>query len=517
MTTFYCQGFFISVNVKLIHIQKTVIFLTLYFGLFTENQAQTYFEYHDKIQKVYQDILHFKFEEAGHALDSLAAIEPQNLAIVHVENYIDFYQLFILEETEAFARLKGNKEQRIKQIEDSSDQDPYKLFALAEIKLQWALARLKFEEYIKAGNELYAAYQHLETNKKRFPDFSLNNKSLSIIHSLVETIPIPSVIKNWIGISGSINQGLSEIIQLLESEELSNQFFYQEAEAIYTYILFYQANQPTKAMEFLQLSSLYTASDPVSLFLFSKIAQRVGQNDEVIERVSQYLEKYPTTPFRYLYFLLGNAKLNRLDADADEYILQFLSSFKGRHYIKEAYQKLAWFEIAIHNNMAGYKSYMNQCLNQGYAIIDGDLQAEHEAKSLHIPSTSLLKARLLYDGCYYNQSYDLLIKKAHEFFLDEKTHLVYFYRLARVTQALSNYREAIDYYNIILTNEAYNNSYLSCNAALQCAIIYETQGQTDEAVHYFRKCLNLKPDKYKNSLHQKAKSGLARLNLSPRQ
>ncbi len=512
MTTLYCQGFFISVNSYRQHIRQILLGLIIICLSIPSAYAQTYFDYHEEIQKVYQDILQFKFEEASGRLFQLSETEPDNLAIVHLENYIDFYQIFILEETDAFNSLKNNKQQRISLIEKAEDSDPYKLFVLAEIKLQWALARLKFEEYVKAGNELYAAYQHLETNKQRFPSFSLNNKSLSIIHSLIETIPLPEMLKNIIGIQGSISQGLEEIESLLAQDDLKEQFFYQEAEAINTYILFYQANQAVKAMAFLKASSLNQAKDPVSLFLFAKIAQRSGENDEVIKRVQSYLDAHPDSPFSYLYFLLGSAKLNRLDLDADKDILKFLASFKGRHYIKEAYQKLAWYELAVNNNLAGYKSYMSSCLINGNAIIDGDLQAEHEAKSLHLPQVSLLKARLLYDGSYYNQAYDLLIKKAHEFYPQEQSHLEYFYRLARVTQALANYREAIEYYETILSNERYNYSYLSCNAALQCGLIFEAQRKWEEAEDYYTKCLGLKPDKYKNSLHQKAKSGLARID-----
>ncbi|MEL6986374.1 MAG: tetratricopeptide repeat protein, partial [Bacteroidota bacterium] len=53
--------------------------------------------------------------------------------------------------------------------------------------------------------------------------------------------------------------------------------------------------------------------------------------------------------------------------------------------------------------------------------------------------------------------------------------------------------------------------YFACNAALQSGLIYETQKDYKQATYFFRLCRSMKPEEYKTSLHQKAKSGLQRL------
>jgi len=46
---------------------------------------------------------------------------------------------------------------------------------------------------------------------------------------------------------------------------------------------------------------------------------------------------------------------------------------------------------------------------------------------------------------------------------------------------------------------------------LQIGLIYEGQGEIGNARQYFQKCLGMKPEEYKNGLHQQAKAGLNRL------
>lgn len=488
----------------------TGLFLTLAVNLCKAETA--YFDYNPAIQSCYQKLLHLQFEEASHDLAMLARQEPDNLALIHLENYADFYQIFILEDREVFERQSFKKKERIREIESKASQsDPYTAFVIAEIHLQWALARLKFEEYLKAANELYTAYQLLQENAKMFPDFSLNMKSLSIIHSLIQSIPLPDIVKDLGGLSGTIDQGLAEISALLRDEQYQDQFWHQEAEAIYLSILFFQAQEKEQAILYLEDSAIASSEDPVSLFLRCTLLQKSGRNDEVIDLLDSYLKDHIDTPFIYLYFMLGSAKLNRLDTDANDMLSKYVQDFQGQHYIKEAYQKLAWHSLVQANDIPGYKKHMHAVLQHGKSVIDGDKQAESAAMDNEMPHPVLLKARLLYDGGYYNEAYILLIKEAAQFYQETRFYSDYFYRLGRVTQALDNYSEAIDYYSTLLDDAEGTQDYRACNAALQCGIIYEKQGKVDMAKEYYTVCLSIKPKVYRSSIHQKAKSGLVRL------
>lgn len=476
--------------------------------------GQTYFEETPAIRDAYHLIIDLKLDAAQKAIADIKKNEPDNLLVLHLENYVDFFTIFINEEKEQFSELEKNKEARVSYIEKHGDRSsPYYLFVQAEIELQWALVRAKFDELFKAASETYNAYNLLTANQKKHPHFIANKKSLSAIHVLVESIP--SIVRKVFRIKGSIAQGTQEIQEVINYAEANDFLYKEEAIAINTYILFYQNNKRKAAWDFLVNSGLDPEKSPLVSFLMATMASKVGENDYAIK----ILENRPTgdaySPFHYLDFMLGKAKLNRLDPDADQYFEKFLNNFSGQHYIKEAYQKLGWYQLTINNNnIPAYKNYMQKLQANGDKLIDGDNQAYKEAKSKNIPHPLLLKARLLYDGGYYERAYNLLIKNSSFFNTASIYSLEYNYRLGRITQSLGNAYDAVNYYNQVINLGHEKEEYFACNAALQLGLLFEEQNNHKEAKRYFKRCLKMSPSDYKNSLHQKAKSGLNRLDKS---
>ena len=82
-----------------------------------------------------------------------------------------------------------NKDIRLAKISSGDKKSPYYKFCQAEIKLHWALSRLKFEEYFTALKEIKSAHDLLSENSELYPGFILNKKSLSAIHALIGTFP----------------------------------------------------------------------------------------------------------------------------------------------------------------------------------------------------------------------------------------------------------------------------------------------------------------------------------------
>lgn len=471
--------------------------------------AQAYYDYNDAIKSAYQQITDLNLEQGKSTLDSLSLATPDNLAIIHLANYIDFLTLFIYERDSDFDRLKSNKKERLQILRSKSNtNDPFAAFAEAEILLQWALVRSKYDELVTSARELYQAYNILEKAKAKHPDFILYNKSLSIIHALVETIPLPDFFKSIIGISGTIEQGVTEINAVLSYE--STDLFLQESEVIFSFIKLYQQNKPEEAWAYYNQSEVSKNQSPLAKFVGVKLAQRSGKNAKALELMSN-LEPSDYEKLPYLSFLQGLCRLRALDPSAKKYLITFVETFEGRHYIKEAYQKLAWLELVLDDNVAGYKTYMDKCIRLGHSLIDDDKQALKEAKKDYIPHPDLIIARLLFDGGEYQRASQHLVKKAHLFYYHDLLRAEYLYRMGRIAQKLYNYPDALLYYKEILSVESYMSSFYACNAALQIGIIYESQNQFELARQYFEQCISLDPDDYQNSLHQKAKSGLLRI------
>ena len=468
-----------------------------------------YFEYSPLVVEVYQDIIDLKVPEAQAKLLSYSAQEPENMAFHLMENYLHFFQLFISEEYSLYLTFKEKKDIHLEAIEQLDDENPYKRYASAEIKLQSALIRAKFDEVIGGSREMYSAYKLLKTNQKKHPDFIYNKKSLSIIHSMIETISFPGILKKVLGIEGSLEKGVAEIEEVVDWSQNNEDFiFKEEVDAIYLYILAYLENDWTKVEAYLPKARFQPTQSALSAFIISKFQQRAGQNEAALLTLQQ---RPKTTPFPYLDLQEGICLLRKGDPTGSEKIQDFLDAFEGRHYIKEAYQKLAWSALLYDNNLAKYKNHLSKVESQGYLVVDADKQAWREANQAETPDPLLLRARLLYDGGYFHQAMNLLIRESYRYTGFNATNLEYRYRLGRVFQALKNYSEAISYYRATIEYDEKGKTYFACNAALQIGHIYEAQRQPALAKKYYDYCLDMKPDTYQRSLHQKAKSGLQRI------
>ncbi len=481
--------------------------LILFISLSISGYAQSALRFTAPLQDAYRDIISLKIKSGQNKLNIIKLNDPQNAMTYYVENYADFFTLFIQEEETKFKSLLKNRDMRINKIKGSDPGSPYFLFCQAEIILQWATIRLKFGDKINAATDVYEAYRLLEKNKQKFPDFTENNKSLSIIHALAESVP--SWVRKIMNIKGSVDIGTSEIRLLANKSFAEKSIFKEEIVAIYSYILFYSNNKKEEAYRLFENFHLDHKTNPLIAFLKATMAQKTGRNETAIKILEERPKGDEFLSFYYLDYMYGKFKLNRLDKNADQYIITFLTNFKGKHYIKEAWQKLAWYHLIVNHDIATYKQHMKSCAAKGQSLIDEDIQANKEAKSNQVPNEILLRARLLFDGGYYAKCQNILILNTEKF-----TKAIhdgeYYYRLARVTDALKNYTDALEYYDLTIIKSD-PGKYYGCSAALQAGLIFEQENKFAKARLYFEKCLSLDPAGYSSSLHQKAKSGLDRV------
>lgn len=494
-----------------------VVLVCFYFSLFFSwclpAEAAGRFEFTPKAITAYNKVINLRFQEAKQLIFQIKYEDPENLIVYHIENYIDFFTIFINEDKAEFQRLERNKEYRLKQLQKGDKKSPYYLYTQAEIQLQWALARLKFEEYLSAFSEVKAAYKQLRRNEKRFPNFIANKKSLGILHAMVGTVPdnYKWGVKLLGGMSGTIEAGRREVEAVLNYSAENDFIFEEETLVMYSFLLLYLKNQDDEAWTIIRSGKLDPASNPLACFALANVAMRMGKNDKAIELLKSRPRGPEYMEFHYLDFMLGTAKLHRLDADADLFIKKYLQKFKGRNYIKQAYQKLAWFHF-LQGNEAGYRQNMQRCRQKGETIIGGDKNALKEAKAGQLPEETLLRCRLLFDGGYYQRAYDLLQAKQQSDFFKKSWKLEYTYRLGRITHRLERLEAARKFYQETIDLGRNESWFYACNAALQIGLIYEKEGQVTEAKSYFNQCLDMSPDDYRSSLHHKAKAGLNRLN-----
>ena len=491
--------------------KKTPFLFALIFTctIYKVNAAR--YEFTPLATRAYKSVISLRFGDAYKDLAQMRLTEPDNLLYYYISDYIDVTKVFVNEDKEEFKKLEKNKASRLEALATGPKDSPYFLLTQAEVNIHWALARVKHEEYITAAREISAAYRMLEKNTKKFPNFAPNNKCLSIMHAAIGTVP--DEFKwglNLINISGSMEQGRRELDALVDYTKKNNSVFDDEANCIYTFTLLYLGNQGDAAWQTVLDSRLKPEKNPLAALGMANVGIRTGHINEAI----QYLTKAPRTKtffsLPYLDYYMGMAKLYHLDADANVYLKKYIDTYKGKMGIKETYQKLAWYEM-VNGNEAGYWSNMQMVKTKGNALFEGDKAALREAQLGVKPDATLLKTRLLFDGSQFDEALKTITTKTvSDYSYNKNYQFEYTYRLGRIYHKQKKYGEAVNAYQQTINDGRNDKAYFACNAALQIGLIYEEQKNYNMAKQFYNLCLELNPDDYSASLHQKAKTGINR-------
>ncbi len=482
-------------------------------------RIQAQFDFNTNCQQAYQAIMTLRFSEANSLILRERNVNPENLVPVYLDNYIDFLTLIIGEESNEYNRLKGNKGDRIKILEKGDQDSPYYNFYLGEVYLQWAIARLKFGDYTTAAFEIRKAHALFSANEKKYPSFVINKSGLGVVHVITGLVPDNyKWVSNLIGLDGSAELGLREIRQIATysgNDKITRMYKTQAA----FFLAFLTLNIQKEKKEALSVLDLFKDKpdedqmfkSPLLIFVRANILMKNGFNDEALMVLRERLSLSQTFPFYYLDYLEGMARLNKLDFTAAACFKRFLDSFRGRNYIRSAQQKLGWIDILQGDSM-GYHQKLDQVMTHGASVVDEDKQAAYEAENRLCPNPVLLRARLLFDGGYFDQAINELLNNPIKTTVKSRRDLIeYTYRLGRIYHETGNLTKALEYYNQTVTRGRSEPWYFAAGAAFQMGLLYENRGDYVKADSIYNLCLSINPAEYKTSLHQKAKAGLRRI------
>jgi len=470
------------------------------------------FEYTPQAKEAYRKATSLRLFEATNALAQMRSQDPGNLIVYHIEDYIDFFQIYLSDDEALFKSLKKNRDARLDLVARGDKRSPYYLYVQADIRLHWALLRLRFGEYLSAFNEVNKAHKLLQKNRELFPDFMPNLKNLGILHAMVGTIPdnYQWGVKLLSSLKGSIPEGKRELETVLAHARNHDFLFEEETIALYSYLLLHLDNDKEGAWKIVRSGKLRPQSNPLHSFVIANIAMRAGYNDAAIQVLELRPRGKTLEAFPYLDYMQGLAKLRRLDGNAGLHFHKYLNAYKGNFFIKESHQKLAWCEL-LKNRPDGYMKFMKSCSEKGGAIAGGDKSALREALTGKVPNVVLLKARLLFDGGYYQKALELLRGRNANMFSEKRERLEFTYRMGRILHGLEKHAEALVFYQLTITEGKTDPSFFACNSALQIGLIFESRRDKAKARQYFQLCLSLYPDEHETALHQQAKAGIGRM------
>ena len=473
--------------------------------------GQYQYSWTPRTQKIYESITSLRIPEARTLMNQEKKANASNLIYPLLESYADFYQLFLNENKDEYSRMYPAFEQRIQLLEDGPKQSPYHLYSLALAHLHKSLIAIRFNKNLEAALDFRKAFLLFKENKKAYPNFSPNDVYLGLMTTVIGTIPKGyQWMANLLGMSGKITEGNALVLNYIHSKDAFTNQCRNEALFVYPYIVMNFEGNKKNTFDFIEKTDYDFTNNHLhaymatNLYLNNQQSQKALQIAYNINHVNSYLD----LPFWQLE--MGYAYLNELKLDAAKNALQqFINRFKGQFYVKDAFEKLSWIAY-IQGDQAKANVYRSNVLSKGNDITDADKQALQNAKKGTWPHPILLRARLLSDGDYQQQALSILAGKTSKDFDNNADKTEFAYRLGRIYDLAGQPDQAIPFYTSAIEKGANQPAYFAARAALQIGLIYEQKNNPTLAITFFNTCLEMKNHAFKNSLDQKAKTGIQR-------
>ncbi len=473
--------------------------------------AEKVYDFNVTCQQAYKEICQLKIKNASQLIEKAKLQNENNLIPIYLESYIDIIELFFNEDVEEYKKRKENIDDRISLLKKGNENSALYLYCLSNAYLHKSIIHVRYGENISAAWAARKAYLLIKANKEEFKTFAPNDLILGTLQAITGTIPKSY---NWIasilGMKGSLTDGMKVLKSFVNSNDSWAKFYDAESEFLYNYLSYYIENKKEETIKRIQNSQY----DLVNNHLLAYMAANLFVNGKQTELAKQIIlnrnksSEYLSTPVWDMQ--MGFIRLHKLElAEAVVSFEKYLANFKGNFYVKDVYQKLSWAFYLQGNVKAAEKARL-AVLQKGNTNSDADKHAFNEAKANEWPNIILLKSRLLNDGGYNNEALALLMNKSNTSFEKEDEQLEFVYRLARINDDLNKDEEAIKFYKQAIVLGEFRKEYYAARAALQIGNIYENQSNKNEALKYYNICLEMVNHEYKNSLDQRAKSGIAR-------
>lgn len=490
---------------------KYILGFILAFSTYSENTfASSETDFNANLQRAYAEIFKLKIQ-SGRAI--LVKENPTNPFKVFFEDYADMIELLNSENEVAYEKLADKEEERLEIIENFDEKSPYNRFLRAEIKIHWALLKIRFGHEVKAGYSIIQAYKLLEENQRLFPSFTPNLKSLGCLHVLIGSVPDKHKwITKLVGLRGNIQQGLNEL-RMVSKDKIWGVEARFCLTFIQAYVLKYDAKQNEEMLQFLE-------NHPDNLNFYF-LGTAISLKDNRTEQAIELLKKTPKDA-SYLYFPIfelykAETQLFRGNfAQAISAYGTYLRNFRGKTFVKDTYYKLFLCHWLLGDEVKS-RQYLLKINTAGSTVAESDKAAqkfyENYLKTSTLPNKTLLKLRIVFDGGYFLEASEILSNLSENSFNTTKDQAEFMYRAGRIYQKTSQTEKAIDAFERSIQLTAGQDWAFAPSSALQLGYIFQQKGQKIKAKAYFEKALAYKNHEYKTSIDNKARAALTEMGM----
>lgn len=462
----------------------------------------------DDNTKAYHDLLKLKLSSAKlHLMKSQERL-PNNGINIYIQNCEDLAKLIISEDYDLYDKLSDNEQVRLKELTKLDKSSPYYNFLRGEIKLQWAIIKLKFGKELGALTSGINAYKILKRNAEAFPDFLPNRKTLGAAKVLLGSLPNKHKrFAGLAGLKGDANEGLADIQSVINSDSP----FALEAKMVYTWLQTYVLGESEQAFETM---SLLTKEYPDNLLIHISaaiIARNAGKAKAGYELLQHCPEGEEYYEFHFLEYIRAELALQMGNYYASlAHSKAFIKKYKGKNYIKSSYYRMFLAYWFLDDSRAN--SYFEKIKTEGETNVIPD---EYSAKfaEANLPNKIITQVRIYSDGGELERAEQLLQSVDVEKLPNKRDQLEFYYRKARILHKQNKWHEAILVYKQVLSQTNTESPYyFGANTALQLGYIYHTlYNDITSATYYFKLALEFNDHEYKTGIDNKAKAALNRL------
>ncbi|MFD2933400.1 tetratricopeptide repeat protein [Spirosoma flavum] len=450
------------------------------------------------------------------AQQSLTHESTKNGVRIFLDDYADMLMLVTSDDDRLFSAMSDREEDRLDALKKLDVNSPWQRVLLAEVRLHWAFAKLKFGKEVSASWDVIRAYKLLAENQKRFPDFLPTYKSLGTLHIMIGSVPENYVwVANLLGLHGNVRQGQQELQRAQQDPT-----FGLEARLIdlmvQAYVLKF-TNADEQALQHL----VDDHPDNLLLHFFgATIEQKNGHSEQALAYLADRPSGKNYMALPIIENILGDIYLQKGEyATSTTHFQQFLNTYKGQNFLKDSYYKLFLCHWLANNQTDGgvaSRLFLQNVTKVGRTTVESDKAAQKFAESYLQKGVSpnqkvLMRARLASDGGFTDSALAYLRPYSEAKFPVTAEKAEYTYRMGRIFQRRNDLDSAIPYLSRALALSEPDQLSFGATAALQLGYVYQQKNDRPRARSFFQKALSFKRHEYKNSVDNKAKAALSEL------
>jgi tetratricopeptide (TPR) repeat protein len=424
-------------------------------------------------------------------------------------SYRDFLLNMLSQSRSGFELFTLQSRDRIQLLEKARPSTPGIQASIAEIHLYRAVLASQFSDYKSSATDLITAYRVVTRSGTEMaaPD---RNKLSGILGILFGQIPEQHT--RYLRLLGIRVSGLSGYNGL---ERYYTAAVPGSVERMEGFLLMVTALKefdpdPAAAWNFVKSEGRPMMDNPLVRYQCAMAALRAGDCGSAITLLDIRTGDPVRTLFPYWNYQLGRCKLYREDDDAIVGLEAFLQAPGGDNFRHSAQLKAGWY-----HTLRGDPARAADCYSKVRLLPEPintyDRQALNEANEQVVHDPSLLRARLLFDGGYYEGCLALCRESVLSGRYGDRDQGEFLYRQARCEQRLGRTSSAISSFLGVVQRASAIQSYLVPNAALQLGHLYKSSGQLDLARKYYHVCLETNRYGHREGIKRQAQLALTEL------